>query len=69
MTLHEMDALIRTAVPDEAQRRTLLTGLGDLAEAFNHHLGYLLDIQGYTYNPDDDTWSQTTKPTRREVNS
>jgi len=69
MTLSEMDAIIRTSVSDEVQRRTLLTGLGDLAEAFNHHLGYLLAIQGYTYNSDDDTWSQTTKPPRRQVNS
>ena len=69
MTLSEMDALIRTAVPDEALRRTLLTGMGDLSEGLNYFLGYLLAIQGYTYNSDDDTWSQTTKPTPRQVNS
>lgn len=68
MTLPELDAQIRTMMPDGYERRILLTAVGDLTEGLNQVLGYLLSVQGYTYDEDKETWSKTKNAQRRQVN-
>ena len=67
MRIAEMDSLIRSALPDGAERRNLLTALHDMSEGMNHMLGFLLAVQGYTYNAESDAWTQDSRP-KRQVN-
>ena len=67
MTIQDLDALIRETMPDGENRRNILTDLGDLSEGINQVLIFLLAVQGYVYNHEDDTWKQQTT-TKRQVN-
>ncbi len=70
MRLKEMDELIRESMPDGPERRMLLTGLGDLTEALNGGLGWLLSITGYEYSgaEDEEKWIRRDTPAKRQVN-
>ena len=48
----------------------LLTGLGDLTEALNGGLGWLLSMTGYEYEgaEDEEKWIRRDKPVKRQVN-
>ncbi len=48
----------------------LLTGLGDLTEALNGGLGWLLSITGYEYSgaEDEEKWIRRDTPAKRQVN-
>ena len=55
-------------MPDGPERRLLLTDVADLSEGINQMLGWLLAVQGYSYDADSDTWSQQARPPTRQVN-
>jgi hypothetical protein len=65
MKLHAIDQRIRTSMPDGPERRLLLTDVADLSEGINQMLGWLLAVQGYSYDVDSDTWSQARPPIRQ----
>tara|TARA_R110001592_G_scaffold235109_1_gene493083 strand:+ start:96 stop:263 length:168 start_codon:yes stop_codon:yes gene_type:complete len=52
-------------MPDGPERRLLLTDVADLSEGINQMLGWLLAVQGYSYDADSDTWSQARPPIRQ----
>jgi len=65
MKLHAIDQRIRTSMPDGPERRLLLTDVADLSEGINQMLGWLLAVQGYSYDADSDMWSQARPPIRQ----
>jgi len=50
MNLRAIDQRIRTSMPDGPERRLLLTDVADLSEGINQLLGWLLAVQGYSYD-------------------
>jgi len=69
MTFSELDTRIRTAVPDEIERKNILEGLHGIEEAINLCATFWLSASGYTIDLDSgDIYRRETRATKFQIN-